>query len=140
MRRLAPLVLLAAAVPLRADEPRDLVDRAVKAHGGADNLACFNAFRMTFTGNYCAGGPGVRVSGYEVRQGPDRCRFHAAGKSLLNNLDLDAVVADGKGWHQFGGEPTLREEYDPLSMKLVAADFHAQRVRTLKPLQRDPRF
>jgi hypothetical protein len=32
---LVGLVLITVVLPLRADEPRDIVERAIKAHGGA---------------------------------------------------------------------------------------------------------
>src|SRR2546423_14943898 len=101
MRRLAPLVLLAVAAPLLADEPKEIIERAAKAHGGVDNLERCTASRTAFVGRPQEGGPAMTMSGTWAHQAPDRQKISLQMTIGEQRLDAVLVLAGGKGWQKF---------------------------------------
>src|SRR4051794_37038665 len=100
MRRLlAPLVLLVVAVPLWAEEPREVLARAVRAHGGADNLARSQAGGMSFRAKLPGNGLQGEMTGDWVVQQPDRQKISMKlDLPEVGKIDYVMAVADGKGW------------------------------------------
>ncbi len=138
MRRLlAPLLLLAAAAPLRADEPRAII----QAHGGADNLERCTASRMTFEGRIPAAETlNLKMSGTWLLQGHDRQKI--VFRVTLEGQDFEAIelVAGGKGWRRWTGPGQQEGDVSPEELKLMEAGLQEAHARSLLPLLRDGKF
>ena len=95
---LAVLVFLA---PARADEDAKLgevVARAIKAHGGADNLKKFQASVIRTKGKFYGAGEGLDYTGETSVQLPNRIRTQVEGKVGDNEFKFVQVVNGDKGW------------------------------------------
>jgi hypothetical protein len=158
MRRLlASLVLLTAPPLLWADEPREVIARAVEAHGGAANLERMTAVCLTLTGRM----PGLNVGRQPMVQRSEELLFQGADRSrsryktvYWDGLTCEGtqVFAGGKGWRKetilypFPIGPDGDNRLD-LDQECSAEERQAQayqmqefRVRTLIPLLRDQRY
>src|SRR5437016_12395973 len=102
-RTISLLLLLAAAVPLRADEPRDVIERAVKAHGGLDNLDRANAGRMTFQGKVPQEGLNLTMTGDWLVQTPDKQKLHLHLDVGGQKLEAVMVLNGDKMWQKVDG-------------------------------------
>lgn len=131
---LAGTLLLAAPGPPGTSSPRALLDRAVKAQGGAETLARYRAATWKGQGVLHTGGAPLayRVAG--ARQGPDRLAV------TVRTLDKDpvyrrALVLDRtRGWLKLDGRRHPLSE-DELAEEKERA--YASWVATLAPLTGD---
>jgi hypothetical protein len=137
MRRpLATFVLLAVAHPHRADEPKDIVERAIQAHGGADQLARTTTNRIVFEGK----GAGGTLRGDWSTQTPDRLKLRAQlDNAPGGQMAVALVLAGGKAWRkenntavEWDGTDAVRGLWDSM--------LYENHVRSLLPLLRDPKF
>ena len=84
MRTFVLTLALGLAVPAAAqDSPKAVIEKAIKAHGGADPLTKFTAERVSIKGTLSIMGMDVEATGTAVTQYPDkqksvRDRFHSA--------------------------------------------------------------
>jgi len=88
---------LAAAAPARAgdDDVKAVVEKAIKAQGGADEIAKYPAARLTLKGKfYGMGGDGVDFTSTSAVQQPDRSRNEVTG----DQFKFLQVVNGDKGW------------------------------------------
>ncbi len=146
MRRLlVGLVLLAAVLPVRADEASDIIERAVTAHGGAANLERWTATRMTFESHQSAL-PDMRYSGTWLVASPDRQKIdmRLEQPGIEQPLEVGFVLSGGKGWLSMKlpgqGEGRTVTDLDPTMMRDVNVVVHQTRVCSLLPLLRDRQF
>ena len=141
-RTAASLLLLAATVPLRADEPRAVVERAVQAHGGADNLERCAARRMILQGKSPESAPAAQMSfsGQWINQAPDKLKLRLRIEAGIGEREEFAAVIDGdKGWVQEGAREQVIELNG--SQRDIFAGFCQEGyARTLVPLLRDRKF
>jgi hypothetical protein len=140
-RTIALLLLLAAAVPLRADEPRDVIERAVKAHGGLDNLERTAAGRMTFQGKVPQEGLNLTMTGDWLVQAPDKQKLHLHLDVGGQKLEAVMVVNGDKMWQKVDfGQQQQEQEVSDEQRREMAGMLHAARVGGLAPLLRDRKF
>jgi outer membrane lipoprotein-sorting protein len=95
------LAVLVSAVPARAPEDaqlREVVAKAIKAHGGADNLKKFKASVTTSKGKFYGLGDAVEYTGETSLQMPDRSRNMVEGKVGDNEFKFVQVINGDKGW------------------------------------------
>jgi hypothetical protein len=93
-------LLLAAAGPSRADdqaEAKALVEKAIKAMGGADNLAKFKSISLKGKGTVYEPGK-VAFTEQSMSQQVDRYRFELELNVDCNKIQEIIVVNDDKGW------------------------------------------
>jgi hypothetical protein len=87
---------------VRADEQKDLNDlvaKAVKAHGGADNLAKAKAVVMNGKGKfYGLNEDGIPYTGVWSVQEPDRIRVEIEGEFMGQKFKFVAATDKDKGW------------------------------------------
>ena len=109
MRQIAGFVgvfaLLAAVVPARADDDaklREIVAKAIKAHGGADVLKKLPASVTKTKGKFYGLGDAIDYTGETAVQLPDRIRTEVAGKANDQEFKFLQVVNGDKGWIKFG--------------------------------------
>jgi hypothetical protein len=140
---LVGLVLITVVVPLRADEPRDIVERAIKAQGGAAVLDGWTGTRMSHESHSDT----VKSHGFTLYGTPDRQKveFRLVQQGVELPFDIVVVVADGKGWMWRkipGQQPEAATELEPQTMLAINAKdaVHETRVSNLLPLVRDRQF
>lgn len=131
MRRLLCLVAIVGLVvsvgSVRGDEAqaRQLVDKAIKAVGGADKLAKFPCSTFKEKGTYYGMGDGLPYEGVYAMQLPDRFSMEIQGVFKL-------VVNGKQGWTKAGDmtRETTAEELDVQKWNL-----HHGWVTSLRPLK-----
>lgn len=105
MRRIACLLLVVALTStLRADDKdaAAIVERAIKAHGGAEALAKAAQCKRTDTGTQAVVTRDVPFVSQVTRSLPDRVRLHIElDKKITSTLVLDG----SKGWQTEGDAP-----------------------------------
>jgi hypothetical protein len=92
--------LLAAGAPARADEAalREIIAKAIKAHGGADTLKKFQASVTKAKGKFYGLGEAIDYTAETSIQFPNRLRTEVSG----DNFKFVQVVNGDKGWAKFG--------------------------------------
>lgn len=103
MRRLLiPCALVLALAALgRADDAADakaVVEKAVKARGGADNLAKYKADVLKIKGAVHVSGLDIDFTGEISFQQPDKSRAVIEGTVMGTNFKSTRVVNGDKGW------------------------------------------
>jgi hypothetical protein len=136
----AVALALAAVGAARADDKADLravLDKAIKAHGGAEKLAKEKATTFKAKGKFYGLGEGIDYTSDYAIQPPDKFRmtmdFEAGGMKIAVN-----VVCDGKkGWTKVNDAVT---EMDEEGLAELKEETYAGRVQTLVPLIKDKGF
>src|SRR6516165_1807242 len=103
MRRLLiPCALVLALAALgRADDAADakaVVEKAIKARGGADNLAKYKADVLKIKGAVHVAGLDIDFTGEISFQQPDKSRAVIEGTVMGTNFKSTRVVNGDKGW------------------------------------------
>lgn len=133
--RLAGMAFLGLAVclaPARADdaaEARAVVEKAVKAHGGADNLTRARTLSRSVKGTLSLGME-VTFSGEEVHNLPAQFR----SRIEVGKLPLLRVVNGDKGWKTSGG---VTVELEKGGLAEIQEEAWVLYVVTLAPLLKD---
>ncbi len=82
-------------------ELKDLVAKAIKAHGGAENLAKIKATVTQAKGKYYGvGEDGIDYTGTWQFQAPDRMRIEVTGEVGGQMFKIVRVMEKDKGWQQ----------------------------------------
>jgi outer membrane lipoprotein-sorting protein len=127
-------VVLAGAGAARADDDADLkavIAKAIKAHGGADNLAKYKAGVLKIKGKFYGMGAGIDFTGETAFQAPDRFRLEVEVEVMGQNFKSIQVVNGAKGWI------ALNDQVNPMSKEMlveVQEQMHAGRLTRLLPL------
>ncbi len=79
---------LALALPA-ADDPKAVVEKAVKAHGGADLLAKYKGYKAPFRGTVFAMGMEIELKGEILNLYPDKAKV--TGTLTVGGMDLPLV-------------------------------------------------
>jgi hypothetical protein len=98
------LALLATA-SARGDDAADaraLVDKAIKAHGGAENITKFKGGAVTFKGTFHGMGMKVPMSGTVHTFGADRLKADIEVEADGQKFRVVQVLAVDKGWMKLG--------------------------------------
>jgi hypothetical protein len=137
--QLASLALLAAPpIAERADDPRALVRRAIRAVGGEQVLARKCATRKRYKGNM---GPAAGNFSAEVlTQAGSRDSRTSIELSLGGAGPAFKAVIVRKGRQQWMKVNGMAVNAPPDSAKTIEAQEHQERVSSLLPLVRDPGF
>jgi hypothetical protein len=135
MRRIlcvTPLLLFAAVGPGRADdqaEVRKVIDRAIKAQGGADKLAKFKAVTLKMKGKfYGMSADGVDYTGEFASQEPDKSRMEITVDVMGTEFKFVRVLNGNKGWTQMMGQTTA---LDKDAVTEAKEEIYAGRVNRL---------
>lgn len=99
--------LLAVSAPARADDAADaraLVEKAIKAHGGLDNLEKFPASTTKFKGTFHGMGEAIPMTGEISTQGKDKARLDVEVSAGGQKFRIVNVIAGDKGWTKFGDD------------------------------------
>lgn len=104
MRAVCLIALLAAVSPVRAQEdakPREIIDKAIKAQGGADKLKKYKATVSKTKGKFYGMGEGIEYTGTTSLQLPDRIRNEVETDAGGMAFKFVQVISGDKGWIKF---------------------------------------
>ncbi|MBM4067363.1 MAG: hypothetical protein FJ271_00250 [Planctomycetes bacterium] len=79
-------------------ELRKLVDRAIKAQGGAEVLGKFKATKVKFKGKFYGMGEGIEYTGDMAYDLPDKFRFEIGMDIMGMKISIVQVSNGKKGW------------------------------------------
>jgi hypothetical protein len=133
----AGVLLGLAALPLRADPAQDLVERAVKAHGGTSALERARTLRYNATGTIAAAGKDVPFTSEVTWQLPGRYRVTLDLGTGQDRSQVVRVVTPDKGWQTTGGMVT---ELGPDRLEELQEEAYVLWLFTLVPLLKEPGF
>jgi hypothetical protein len=125
---LAALILAGGAA--RADEaatPKAILDKAIKAHGGADALKKYTAQVTKAKGKFYGMGDGIDYTSETSVQAPNKLRVFVDA----NGFKFTQVVNGDKGWMDVNGEVT---EMNKDFLEEARQELHAVDVARLVPL------
>ncbi len=127
--------VLAAIGPARADDDakaaQALVDKAIKAHGGADVLAKFPGMVAKFKGKFHGMGEAISMTGEISSQGADQFKMEVEVEAGGQTFRIVNVLNGNKGWTRIG-DNTMDLDKDKLTEAQEQA--YAGWLATLAPL------
>lgn len=131
--------LAAVSVPARADDAADaraVVEKAVKAHGGQENLDKFPAHSLQFKGNFHGMGQAIPMTGVVAVQGLEKQKLDVEVEAGGQKFRVVTVLDGDKGWTRMGDETNAMDKDQVAEAKEQA---YAGWVATLAPLK-DKKF
>jgi hypothetical protein len=108
-----------------ADKARAIIDKAIKALGGAKKLGKYKAATWKEEGTYYGMGEGLPYKGKYASQGPDQFRMEIEGVFTI-------VLNGDKGWTKMGNETKAMTKEQLAQQK---TEHRAGYISTLLPLQ-----
>jgi hypothetical protein len=125
-------VVAVAAPAARADDARAVVDKAIKAHGGADAISKFLGHTVQVKGTFHGMGQEIPFNGTITSQGRDRLKVELEVEAGGQKFRIVNVVTPDKGWARFDKDT---RELDKEELAEAHERGHAGWVATLAPLQ-----
>src|SRR4051794_15739022 len=107
---LAAGLLLVGAV--RADDEaavRAVIDKAVKAHGGAEKLAKYKGSVTKMKGKFHGMGTPIDYTGEISMQLPDKSKISIEGEFMGQKFSFIQILVGGKGWEWNSAEAKTQE-------------------------------
>jgi hypothetical protein len=138
-RLVAVLFVLAVASHLSAEEPREILERAVKAHGGAEALERCRTSAFSFKAQSPAQME-FACTGEWRTQLPDRQKIQLT--ITEPKFDVVMVINGGKCWSRMsvmGNAPMITELPQEQSAEIEGL-LHESHIRSLVPVLREARF
>ena len=125
--------LILAAAPARADDAaKAIVEKAIKAQGGAEALEKFPVATITFKGTFHGMGQEIPMTGEITTQGADRLKMdmevEAGGQKIRRSSTSSTGTRDGPR------SATTLMELDKDQIAEAKEQAHAGWVATLAPL------
>jgi hypothetical protein len=133
----ACLVLILVGRGAAQSEARGVIEKAVKASGGADKLAKLKVTRARFKGTGKFEGIAVALTGEIAAQLPGQMRLEIQAEAQGQNVTLLYVINGGKAWFRVAGETV---ELKGEELEDQKAGLYAEHVQTLVPLLKDKGF
>lgn len=131
------LVLLVCAFPLRAqDDVKPILEKAIKAHGGEENLTKLTSMHAKGKGSIDVMGMTIEFTS-ESWTAPNKLRTDLQMDVMGNKFALSQVANGDKAWVSAAGNTMNLEGGQLDEMK---ASLHSNRVETLVPLLKDKEF
>ncbi len=132
-------LLLTAGLRLQADDQADakkIIDKAIKAEGGAEKLAKYKGATSKGKGTIHIGGNDIEFTFDAAVQPPKQSRRHFEADVGGTKFERTIVFNGDKGWMSMMGNT---DELSPDQLAAEREDMHATWVATLEPLK-DPSF
>ena len=126
---------LMATTSARGDDAADaraLVDKAIKAHGGAATLGKFKGGAVTFSGTFHGMGMKVPMTGTISTFGDDKLKADIEVEADGQKFRVINVLAGNKGWTKLGPTDTKDMSKDEVSQG--RNEQHAGYLASLTPL------
>jgi hypothetical protein len=137
-RGLSVALVLSFGLGGLAEEPRAVIERAVKAMGGEEALATKAATAVKLRGQLLQTGRGVQgieLNGAIFTQSEQVCRLEVHIEAAGRRIDVTQVIADGKGWRRMA-DGTISDMSDE-EIKTTQDAMNQDRARALLPLLQD---
>ena len=131
---LAVGLVLSVVAPIRADdakEARAILDKAIKAHGGADNLKKYQGSVTNFKGTFLGMGMELPMSGELSISGSTRMKIAIDIDAGGQKLKIVNVTDGNKGWTKVG-DAVMDMDKDAIAE--ANENMHAGWVSSLVPL------
>jgi len=105
MRKVLALVfcLVAAGQVAAQESPRAVIEKAIQAHGGADQLRKARMLVRSFKGEIFSFGATVPFSGDVTMSLPEQCRWSFEVKAGGQGVPVSLAINRDKGWRSGGG-------------------------------------
>jgi hypothetical protein len=132
---LALVALLGLGAPLTGQEPADaraILDKAIKAHGGAELLAKYNAATWKGKGTVRVMGEEIAFTGEGANQGAEQSRVAIIATVNGEKFPIVHVYNRGKGWLKLGNAEA--QEMDEEQLAEAKQEHHAEWVASFGPL------
>jgi outer membrane lipoprotein-sorting protein len=125
---LSVLGLLALVIPVRADDDaklREVIAKAIKAHGGEDNLTKYKGSAAKSKGKFYALGEGQDYTGEFSIQLPNRIRTEVQFKIGDQDVMFLQIVDGNKGWRKIVDKTDElgKDEIDEAKEQMNAANI-----------------
>ncbi|HEV3164315.1 MAG TPA: hypothetical protein VGZ22_09820 [Isosphaeraceae bacterium] len=143
MRKLVPLALAiwfatGLAGRTRADDdPKEIIAKSIKAHGGEEQLAKRNSFRTKSKGSLDIGEVKTTFTNEVSMKVPDQIKSSIQISVQGQDISVVQVFNDGKGWVSANG--TKMELKDRL-LEEMKESLYASKVELLTPLLKEKGF
>lgn len=129
------------AAPAFADDAADaraVIDKAIKATGGADKLEKHTGVTFKLKGTFYGMGAGIPYTGDFAVQLPDKQKVTIEGEVAGQKFTFLMIVNKDKGWRQIMGGNVDELSKDQLEEQQT--DLYASLVATLVPLIKDKEY
>jgi hypothetical protein len=124
--------LVLAAAPARADDAaKAIVEKAIKAQGGAEALAKYPAVTVSFKGTFHGMGQEIPMTGQVTTQGADRIKMDMEIEAGGQKFRFVNVITKDKGWIKLNDDV---KELDKDQLAEGLEQTHAGYVAALYPL------
>jgi len=126
--------ILAAAFALHADEQDDaknIIDKAIKAHGAQEKLAKLKAVTIRLKGTIHQPGGDIPITGEVVTQGADQSRLALDAESNGAKFTFVQVLNRDKGWHKINDDT---QELNADELAEAKEEAYENWTTTLAPL------
>jgi hypothetical protein len=120
----ACLLLIAVRTPAADDDAKAIIEKAIKAHGGADRLAKFNAVRSKAKGTIDLAG-GIAFTSESAVQYPDKLKETVEVEVNGNKATVVTVYNGKKGWISINGET---KEMDDKLLDAMKEAVHGMQI------------
>jgi hypothetical protein len=123
------VALLCGSASTRADGAADakaLLEKAIKAHGGSDNLGKVKAVNLVVKGKFYGMGEGIDYTLNIALQKPFQQRFTVEGQGFK----FSQIINKDKGWTALGDNVT---ELDKEAVQEAKEGLHADSISDLWP-------
>jgi hypothetical protein len=129
------LISLALVGPLRAaDDPKAIVEKAIKAHGGEENLSKYKAAHVKGKGTMTVMGMDVSFTVELYSQSPNKVRTDMVLEVMGNKFPVSQVYDGKKGWAK-QADQVMELEGDQLQD--MKDEAYGNYLESLVPLAKD---
>ncbi len=130
-------LLLGAGQALAQDRPREVLERAIKAHGGLERLSRFRADRVKLKGHLLLGEKEVFFTAEAVFQMPGQ--YKNSLESTIDNrrYQLVEVINGDKVFITINGQP---QKVEPAALSEMRQTLQIERAIRLVPLLTDQNY
>lgn len=132
------LLLAAPAARAQNDDPKAIIEKAVKAHGGEEALTKHPAYRAKLKGALEVMGLSLDFSSEGLMTRNDRMRSEIVLDVMGVKVSVVQVFNGQQGWMKVGDEETKDVEEEHL--KEMKEEGHSVRVGSLVPLLKDKAY
>jgi hypothetical protein len=131
------LAFLAPVLPVRAEEPKEIIEKAIRAHGGEAKLAKTALTRTKGKGTMDVSGVTIAFTVESVSQVPDKLRTVHAFDVMGQRQTVTTVFDSDQAWQSRNGMAI--EIKGPL-LEELRHTLHFRRIESLLPLVKDKEF
>lgn len=119
------------------NDPKPIIEKAIKAHGGEDKLAKLQAYRAKMKGTLELMGLSLDFTSEGLMTMRNRMKTEITFEIMGNKLSVIQVFNGEKGWMKIGDDA---KDVDEDHLKEMKEEGHSVRVGSLVPLLKDKAY